>query len=35
MVDIFLSFEVQAIIKLALGFILAGIIGAEREALNK
>lgn len=35
MLDILLSFEVQAIIKLFLGFILAGIIGAEREALNK
>ena len=35
MIDILLSFEVQAIIKLFLGFILAGIIGAEREALNK
>ena len=35
MLDILLSFEVQAIIKLFLGFILVGIIGAEREALNK
>ena len=35
MLDILLSFEVQAIIKLFLGFILAGIIGAEWEALNK
>ena len=35
MLDFLLSFEVQAIIKLLLGFILAGIIGSEREALNK
>lgn len=30
-----MSFELEVIIKLFLGFILAGIIGAEREALNK
>ena len=35
MIDILLSFEVQAIIRLILGFILAGIIGSERESLNK
>lgn len=35
MVDIFMSFEIQAIIKLLLGFILAGIIGSERESHNK
>lgn len=35
MSDFFMSFEVQAIIKLLLGFTLAGIIGAERESLNK
>lgn len=35
MMDFLLSFEVQALIKLTLGFLLAGIIGAEREALNK
>lgn len=35
MIDFLMSFEVQALIKLVLGFILAGIIGAEREALNK
>ncbi len=35
MLDFFMSFEVQAIIKLLLGFTLAGIIGAERESLNK
>jgi len=30
-----MSFEVQSLIKLILGFILAGIIGSERESLNK
>lgn len=35
MYDFLMSFEVQAIIKLFLGFILAGIIGSERESLNK
>ena len=35
MIDILLSFEVQSIIRLILGFILAGIIGSERESLNK
>ena len=35
MLDFLLSFEVQAIIRLLLGFILAGIIGSERESLNK
>lgn len=35
MIDFLMSFEVQSLIKLVLGFILAGIIGAEREALNK
>ena len=35
MSDFFMSFEVQSIIKLLLGFTLAGIIGAERESLNK
>lgn len=35
MLDFILSFEVQAIIRLLLGFILAGIIGSERESLNK
>ena len=35
MYDFFMSFEVQAIIKLTLGVVLAGIIGAERQALNK
>lgn len=35
MIDFLLSFEVQSLIKLMLGFILAGIIGAERESLNK
>jgi len=35
MLDFLMSFEVQSLIKLALGFFLAGIIGAERESLNK
>ena len=35
MSDFFMSFEVQSIINLLLGFTLAGIIGAERESLNK
>ena len=35
MIDFILSFEVQAIIRLLLGFILAGIIGSQRESLNK
>lgn len=35
MLDFFMSFEIQAIIRLLLGFILAGIIGSERESLNK
>ena len=33
--DMFYSFEFQAIIKLVLGFILAGIIGLERSSWNK
>lgn len=33
--SIFTSFWFEAIIKLFLGFILAGIIGAERESVNK
>ena len=35
MIDFLMSFEVQSLIKLILGFILAGIIGSERESLNK
>lgn len=35
MLDFIMSFEVQAIFRLFLGFILAGIIGYERETLNK
>jgi len=35
MIDFFMSFEVQALIRLTLGFLLAGIIGSERESLNK
>ena len=35
MLDFINSFEVQAIIRLLLGFLLAGIIGSQREALNK
>lgn len=35
MYDFFMSFEIQSVIKLLLGFILAGIIGSERESLNK
>lgn len=35
MIDFIMSFEVQAVIRLVLGFLLAGIIGSEREALNK
>ncbi len=35
MFDFFYTFEFQAVIKLLLGFILAGIIGTERQALNK
>lgn len=35
MIDFLMSFEIQSLIKLFLGFILAGSIGAEREALNK
>ena len=35
MIDFLLSFEVQSLIKLILGFLLSGIIGAERESLNK
>lgn len=35
MLDFIMSFEIQAIIRLTLGFILAGIIGSERESLNK
>lgn len=35
MIDFLMSFEVQAVIRLFLGFILAGIIGSERESLNK
>ena len=35
MKDFFLSFEAQAVIKLIVGFILSGIIGYERESLNK
>ena len=33
--DLIMSFEGQAVIKLILGFALAGIIGFERESLNK
>lgn len=29
------SFEFEAVLKLLLGFLLAGIIGAERESENK
>lgn len=35
MLEFFSTFEVQAVIKLLLGFALAGIIGSERESLNK
>jgi len=35
MVDFIMSFEIQIVLRLSLGFIFAGIIGAEREALNK
>jgi len=35
MLDFIMTFEVQAVIRLILGFILAGIIGSERESLNK
>ena len=35
MLDFLQSFEFQAIIRLLLGFLLAGIIGSERESLNK
>lgn len=35
MLDFIMSFEIQAIFRLFLGFILAGIIGYERETLNK
>ena len=35
MIDFLVSFEVQAVIRLILGFLLAGIIGSERESLNK
>lgn len=35
MIDFIMSFEAQAVIRLLLGFLLAGIIGSEREALNK
>lgn len=35
MLNFLLSFEVQAVIRLILGFVLAGIIGSERESLNK
>ncbi len=35
MFDFLYSFEFQAVIKLLLGFVLAGIIGSERQALNK
>lgn len=35
MYDFLMSFEIQSVIKLSLGFILAGIIGSERESLNK
>lgn len=33
--DFFSNFYVESVIKLLLGFFLAGIIGAERESLNK
>lgn len=33
--QIFNTFEFQAILKLLLGFLLAGLIGAEREWMNK
>ena len=35
MISIFNSFEFQAILKLVLGFLLAGIIGLERSSWNK
>ena len=35
MLDFLMSFEAQAVIRLLLGFLLAGIIGSERESLNK
>lgn len=35
MLKILMSFEAQTIIRLVLGFLLAGIIGSERESLNK
>jgi len=35
MLDFIMSFEIQAIIRLLLGFTLAGIIGSERQSLNK
>lgn len=35
MIDFLMSFEIQTLIKLFLAFILSGIIGAERESLNK
>jgi len=34
-IEIINTFEIQAIIRLVLGFILAGFIGAQREWLNK
>lgn len=34
-IEIINTFEVQAILRIILGFILAGFIGAEREWLNK
>ena len=33
--SIVFSFEFEAVIRLLLGFVLAGIIGAERESENK
>ena len=35
MFDFIMTFEAQAIIRLILGFVLAGIIGSQRESLNK
>lgn len=33
--SIVFSFEFEVVIRLLLGFLLAGVIGAEREAENK
>ena len=35
MSDFFMSFEIQSIVKLFLGFALSAIIGFQRESLNK